>query len=133
MEEIVETTPAVEEVVSPVSPNCAEAGPIQQEPSSLPTELASTITNIVNSSAVEEVDENTTIGEDEAVTFEAPSPIETVPIPSKQQPVSDAHSNMGSQWIGGCRRSARLQPQMGTVFVKGLRRSARLAAVPVNC
>jgi hypothetical protein len=33
---------------------------------------------------------------------------------------------MGTQWVDGLRRSARLQPQLGSVFVNGLRRSARL-------
>ena len=71
----------------------------------------------------------TNIGEDETVLDVVPSPGETVPVlPLEQQPVADSPSEMGSQWIGGRRRSARLQPQMGTVYVKGLRRSARLAA-----
>ena len=66
--------------------------------------------------------QTTIIGEDEAtVPSVAPSP--------EQQPMpADNLSELGSQWIGGVRRSSRLQTQMGTVYVNGLRRSARLAA-----
>ena len=50
------------------------------------------------------------------------------PAPSVPADLSMANSfsELGSQWIDGRRRSARLQPQLGSVFVKGLRRSARL-------
>jgi hypothetical protein len=39
--------------------------------------------------------------------------------------MADSFSELGSQWVDGQRRSARLQPQLGSVFVNGLRRSAR--------
>ena len=66
---------------------------------------------------------NTTfIGEDEAATV----PSVTAPSPTQQQPIADSLDELGSQWIGGVRRSSRLQTQMGTVYVNGLRRSARL-------
>ena len=39
---------------------------------------------------------------------------------------SHASDDLGSQWINGRRRSARLQSPLGSLYVSGLRRSARL-------
>jgi hypothetical protein len=53
----------------------------------------------------------------------------TSPVPQKDgQPsvVPNSFNELGSQWINGCRKSARLQPTLGSVYVNGLRRSSRL-------
>jgi hypothetical protein len=39
--------------------------------------------------------------------------------------IPNSFNELGSQWIDGRRRSARLQPHLGSVFVNGLRQSAR--------